>query len=143
MHFIIGGAHNGKRKWVSEQLLKGESFTDIHRPGEKWTGDSIVFTHLENWVSDQFGQRDSDQVVADWKLEIERLLEWENGKPERRVIVIGEDQSKGIVPIDESQRFTRDVLGWCHQFTALKAERVTRIWYGISEDLKTREDIET
>ncbi|AJD92383.1 hypothetical protein JMA_30660 [Jeotgalibacillus malaysiensis] len=141
MHFVIGGAYNGKRKWVESQLNQA-SFRELSEPGEKIDSgmNTILFTGLEHWILKQFG-RDSDEVVLAWKQEVDRLTKWENGHPDRRVIIIGTDQSKGIVPLEKEQRFTRDVLGWCHQYSALKAERVTRVWYGIAEELKTKEEL--
>ncbi|KIL44027.1 hypothetical protein KP77_29760 [Jeotgalibacillus alimentarius] len=141
MHFIIGGAFNGKRKWVEEEL-KPSSRVEISKPGQPVPeeADTILFTRLEEWILLQYGQ-DEDDLVLKWKQEIKRLLEWENVAAVRRVIIIGTDQSKGIVPLEKEQRFTRDVLGWCHQHTASKADRVTRIWYGLSEELKTKEDL--
>ena len=141
MHFVIGGAYNGKRKWVESQLNQ-VSYQELSEPGEKIDSgvNTILFIELENWILKQFG-RDSDKVVLAWKQEVDRLLKWENGHPDRRVVIIGTDQSKGIVPIEKEQRFTRDVLGWCHQYSALKAERVTRVWYGVAEELKTKEEL--
>lgn len=141
MHFVIGGAYNGKRKWVESQLNQA-SFQEVSEPSEKIESGvgTILFTALENWIFKQFG-RDSDEVVLAWKQEVDRLTKWEDGKPDRRVVIIGTDQSKGIVPLEKEQRFTRDVLGWCHQYSALKAERVTRVWYGLAEELKTKEEL--
>lgn len=141
MHFVIGGAYNGKRKWVESQLNQ-VSYQELSEPGEKIDSgaNTILFIELENWILKQFG-RDSDEVVLVWKQEVDRLIEWENGHPARHVVIIGTDQSKGIVPVEKEQRFTRDVLGWCHQYSALKAERVTRVWYGVAEELKTKEEL--
>ncbi|MFB1082054.1 bifunctional adenosylcobinamide kinase/adenosylcobinamide-phosphate guanylyltransferase [Jeotgalibacillus sp. JSM ZJ347] len=138
MHFVIGGAYNGKRKWVESQLDQAR-YQEINEPGTELDDglNNILFTDLEHWIFKQFGN-DSDEVVQIWKQEVDRLIEWENGHPDRRVVIIGTDQSKGIVPIEKEQRFTRDILGWCHQYSALKAERVTRVWYGIAEELKKR-----
>ncbi|MDZ5711196.1 bifunctional adenosylcobinamide kinase/adenosylcobinamide-phosphate guanylyltransferase [Jeotgalibacillus haloalkalitolerans] len=141
MHFVIGGAFNGKRKWVASQLDEAP-FQEISEPGKSLDDgvNNILSTDLEHWIFKQFGH-DSDEVVQTWKQEVDRLIEWENGHPDRRVVIIGTDQSKGIVPIEKEQRFTRDILGWCHQYSALKAERVTRVWYGIAEELKTKEEL--
>ncbi|WP_404405439.1 bifunctional adenosylcobinamide kinase/adenosylcobinamide-phosphate guanylyltransferase [Jeotgalibacillus malaysiensis] len=141
MHFVIGGAYNGKRKWVESQLDQA-SFQEVSEPGEKIDSDVniILFTELEHWILKQFG-RDSDETVRIWQHEVDRLTKWEDGHPDRRVVIIGTDQSKGIVPLEKEQRFTRDVLGWCHQYSAFKAERVTRVWYGLAEELKTKEEL--
>ncbi|TFE04167.1 bifunctional adenosylcobinamide kinase/adenosylcobinamide-phosphate guanylyltransferase [Jeotgalibacillus salarius] len=141
MHFVIGGAYNGKRKWVETQLNQ-VPYQKISEPGEKIENGvtTILFTALEHWILRHYG-RDSDEVVLIWKQEVDRLIKWENGDPARQVVIVGTDQSKGIVPIEKEQRFTRDVLGWCHQYSALKAERVTRVWYGLAEELKTKEEL--
>nr|WP_239581681.1 bifunctional adenosylcobinamide kinase/adenosylcobinamide-phosphate guanylyltransferase [Jeotgalibacillus terrae] len=122
--------------------MKPSSYVEISEPGLPVTEktDTILFTRLEEWILSQYGQ-DEDDLVLLWKQEIKRLIEWENDAVQRCVIMIGTDQSKGIVPLEKEQRFTRDVLGWCHQHTASKADRVTRIWYGLAEELKTKEEL--
>ena len=53
-----------------------------------------------------------------------------------RIIVIGTDITKGIVPIEKENRVWRDLTGRVFQDTASICERVDLIWYGISKRLK-------
>jgi len=101
----------------------------------------VIWSDIENWIEHELVLgRNETQIVNEWKKEVDDLLIWEQQAKVNQVIIIGNDQSKGIVPIDQTKRFVRDIIGWCHQYTAQKAERVTRIWYGIPEELKIKEE---
>ncbi|TDL32972.1 hypothetical protein E2R51_09940 [Jeotgalibacillus sp. S-D1] len=148
MHFIIGGAYNGKRKWVDE-LLEQDDISDDKiivlsgRASEKELASYhvVVWSRTESWIeAGMKGTANKEAIVEHWKNEVTRLLEWEQGEEGRKLLIIGTDQSKGVVPMDKTARAARDVTGWCYQYTALKAERVTRVWYGIAEELKQKEE---
>ena len=63
-------------------------------------------------------------------------LEWEKQNSQRKVILIGCDISKGIVPMSAKDRKWRDITGWVYQDVVEAAERVDVIWYGIVQKLK-------
>lgn len=52
------------------------------------------------------------------------------------VICICDDISRGVVPMDPTERKMRDVLGRLYQQLFERADVVTRIWYGIPERIK-------
>ncbi|MEW9500873.1 bifunctional adenosylcobinamide kinase/adenosylcobinamide-phosphate guanylyltransferase [Jeotgalibacillus marinus] len=148
MHFVIGGAYNGKREWVKNKLITDAISADsiqfrksvVERASCKDV-QVIIWTGIEKWIEEKCVQGLSEATILEqWKRELTDLAHWEKGSNQRQVIIIGTDQSKGIVPLDRMKRFVRDVSGWCHQFTAKKASRVTRVWYGIAEELKNEED---
>lgn len=148
MHFIIGGAYNGKRKWVASLLeqegISWDSILDLSKTAsdkDLASYQAVVWNRTESWIEERTeAEANKEEIVGQWKIEVARLLEWEQGKVGRKLLIIGTDQSKGVVPMDKTARAARDVTGWCYQYTALKAERVTRVWYGIAEELKKKEE---
>ncbi|KIL49721.1 bifunctional adenosylcobinamide kinase/adenosylcobinamide-phosphate guanylyltransferase [Jeotgalibacillus soli] len=146
MHFVIGGAYNGKRKWVEAELKTAgiaEHAIQIRTlPKENMSPEkqAVIWLGIENWIEHELAAGKKEQAVLDrWKAEVELLDQWEQNDSERQVFIIGCDQSKGIVPLDRTKRLSRDVAGWCHQYTANQASQVTRIWYGIAERIKKEE----
>ncbi len=80
---------------------------------------------------------ESDQApLAVWGNLLEGWLNWERELPGRRMVLIGTDITKGIVPVDAFQRRWRDDSGKCFQMTMEQCERANLIWYGISTSLK-------
>ncbi|PPA69660.1 bifunctional adenosylcobinamide kinase/adenosylcobinamide-phosphate guanylyltransferase [Jeotgalibacillus proteolyticus] len=139
MHFVIGGAYNGKREWVKKQLTENQILM-LNKPLGNEPLSSfkvIVKSDLECWILDECDKGKGEETLLQlWENELKNLLEWEQQDKDRSLFIIGTDQSKGIVPMDRAERKARDLLGWCHQHTAKKAEHVTRIWYGIAQELK-------
>ncbi|GAM12206.1 hypothetical protein SAMD00020551_0337 [Mesobacillus selenatarsenatis SF-1] len=77
-----------------------------------------------------------DETRQKWQSLIQKWLEWENQDSQRKVILIGCDISKGIVPMVSEDRRWRDITGWIYQDIMSVAERADVIWYGISQKLK-------
>ncbi len=67
---------------------------------------------------------------------LEQWLEWEQLREDRMLILVGSDIGKGIVPIKKEDRQWRDLVGWCYQDIVKHSNKVYRVWYGISEQLK-------
>ncbi|WP_079508842.1 bifunctional adenosylcobinamide kinase/adenosylcobinamide-phosphate guanylyltransferase [Mesobacillus jeotgali] len=142
MHFVTGGAFNGKSKWVREQYqLDGQEFT--------WTsaykGDEIpvlngkqiiVLEGIEVWIRQETRSIAADESRETWQSIIRQWLQWESKDQQRKLVLIGSDISKGIVPIATEDRSWRDTTGWVYQDLVSAAERVDVIWYGISQKLK-------
>ncbi|MDQ0273234.1 bifunctional adenosylcobinamide kinase/adenosylcobinamide-phosphate guanylyltransferase [Cytobacillus purgationiresistens] len=145
MHFITGGAFNGKSKWVCKQYgitksngiwisaYRGSAIPNsLERTHENGV---IVFEGIEYWVKDwlEYGEKDALQrwqnILQDWQL-------WEKSHPLRKVILIGTDITKGIVPISAEERTWRDVTGRVFQATAKTSSQMDLIWYGISQKIK-------
>lgn len=126
MHIVFGGAFNGKRKYVKEQMnpelgrwLEGE----LPAPGEP-----AVIAGLEQWIRKQLERQCPEQEIV---AAIHGLAE---SAGER--IWILTDISRGIVPIDPLEREWRDVTGRSYQYLFGKAQHITRIWYGIPQTIK-------
>jgi adenosylcobinamide kinase / adenosylcobinamide-phosphate guanylyltransferase len=125
MHVIIGGAHNGKRAFV-RKLLSEEDISwyegEIPAPGN----DAVVLAGLENWLAQC---ELSEEKATDF---IVKAVE------NRRAIVILTDISRGIVPIDANLRKLRDTCGRVYQRLFAEASEVTKVWYGIPQNIKKR-----
>lgn len=145
MHFVTGGAYNGKSKWVMEYYelrhtphlwISGyqEEIADISLAEHK--ENIVVLEAVEVCFKQWIKQLNKDEVRNQWQMLLRAWLEWELKDESRKVIIIGTDMTKGIVPMTAEERIWRDVTGWAFQDTVKKAERVDVIWYGISQRLK-------
>lgn len=144
MHFITGGAFNGKRAWVKQNYCVKKE--------EQWLSayDSIpllvklpennhavtVLEGIELWLKELTKQYDSTRCREIWASSIKEWISWEKKKAERKLIVIGTDITKGIVPMEEENRVWRDVTGWAYQDLAAKSDNVDVIWYGLNQTIK-------
>ena len=142
MHFISGGAFNGKRKWVKKQYPEYTAWLSAYEnsvwptPSEQLTG-TVVLEGIEAWVKKEIDPAISTDILLDrMRYKLEQWLDWEQQETSHLLILIGTDISKGIVPIGKTERLQRDVTGWLYQILASRAERVDRLWYGIAETLK-------
>ncbi|MED3552453.1 bifunctional adenosylcobinamide kinase/adenosylcobinamide-phosphate guanylyltransferase [Cytobacillus praedii] len=143
MHFITGGAFNGKSKWVKEHYrlnaaphlwLSAYHGHSIPENTENWL-DFVVLEGIEKWVQEWSGQLAIHEVREKWRMLLRSWTQWERAE-NRELILIGSDLSKGIVPMLAEERKWRDVTGWVYQDIAEMAEKVDIIWYGISQKIK-------
>ncbi|QFF97903.1 hypothetical protein PB01_03220 [Psychrobacillus glaciei] len=124
MHVIFGGAFNGKRTYV-EHLVHGRSVQwmdaaeDI--PVLLPQTEVIVVVGVENMMEPELNKL------------LEQLEQWGE---QAEVIVIATEIGRGIVPMEASLRQLRDEVGRFYQHLFTKADRVTRIWYGIAQTIK-------
>ncbi len=137
MHFVTGGAFNGKKKWVAkfyELQQKKHQWHSFYKKQEVpvFKEEIIVLEGLEQFVRallEKEGEPAKSRHVFK-----EQLLSWK--KENRTFILIGTDITKGIVPINAFDRQFRDTVGWCFQDAATAAARVDTVWYGIPETIK-------
>ncbi|MCA1037401.1 bifunctional adenosylcobinamide kinase/adenosylcobinamide-phosphate guanylyltransferase [Bacillus infantis] len=142
MHFIIGGSFNGKAAWVKRQY-EGETIA-WHNAyiGERLPEASraapncVILEGIEQWIREDIKRMDKDPARSLWKVRLDDWLRWEAGVQERKLVLIGTDITKGIVPMEKQDRDWRDAAGWIFQYAAAAAERVDLIWYGIGRKLK-------
>ncbi|MGE6377291.1 bifunctional adenosylcobinamide kinase/adenosylcobinamide-phosphate guanylyltransferase [Peribacillus muralis] len=142
MHFVTGGAYNGKTKWVKRvydldsEVLWLSGYQEEQPRRKDFEGKIVVLQGLDGWIQADAKKMAADairekwqEIIADWRI-------WEKGSDERSCIVIGSDLSKGIVPMEASDRRWRDACGWVYQDVASLSSRVDIIWYGVNQRIK-------
>jgi adenosyl cobinamide kinase/adenosyl cobinamide phosphate guanylyltransferase len=148
MHFVTGGAFNGKRRWVEQFYLK-ERFQQhlwlsaFDRPslaeieGTEGFYDLTIIEGAESFVLKllETGGKDID-ARAEWECWVENWEAWERSDPGRRLVIIGSDIGKGVVPMDSLVRRWRDETGRFYQYLSAGCERVDIVWYGIAQTIK-------
>lgn len=146
MHFVMGGACNGKAEWVRnlydtcqyprERWIKAYECLCEDWISESATDSLVVVEGIEYWIRELSLQHESDTVRKIWK---ETLLKWNGWEMEgckRKIVIIGSDITRGIVPVEKMDRKWRDDAGWTFQDTVQLCDRVDHIWYGISQRIK-------
>ena len=130
MHIVIGGTANGKRQYVQKHVTNkhvwfgDECFLDLGAASAESAETPLVLCGIEQWMASRI--EDEKQAISD-------LLQCLRN---RDVTVIVTDIGRGIVPIDPKERALRDACGRLNQQLMQEAETVTRIWYGIPQQLK-------
>ncbi|MBO9128283.1 bifunctional adenosylcobinamide kinase/adenosylcobinamide-phosphate guanylyltransferase [Bacillus sp. 165] len=152
MHFITGGAFQGKRNWVKQQYnIKDEQSAwwingyneNIVCPSAFPPNVSLIVIEGCEELIYKLLQQHKEEVRKKWNEFLSILRLWEQEQIGRKVVLIGCDIGGGIVPIEAEQRLWRDAVGWCYQDLAATANRVDEIWYGISSTLcNSRENTE-
>ncbi|MDZ5474215.1 bifunctional adenosylcobinamide kinase/adenosylcobinamide-phosphate guanylyltransferase [Bacillus sp. 31A1R] len=135
MHFVTGGAFNGKRAWV-KNLLNNECHWISSYQGEEFPNPTtfkgkVVLEGMEQWTKKYSREH--------WRENLKQWLVWEKESADRQVIVIGTDIMKGIVPMEKEHRNWRDLTGWVYQDIVSLSSRVDIIWYGINQTIKEEE----
>jgi adenosylcobinamide kinase / adenosylcobinamide-phosphate guanylyltransferase len=144
MHFITGGAYNGKSAWIRRyyqlnnrgkfrwiSAYKDENFPDdLSIYNEKL----IVLEGAEQWILKMIEDNSSCDHREKGRQFIEAWINWED--LDRQLVVIGTDISKGIVPMEAKNRIWRDTTGWFYQDLVAKCDRFDLVWYGIAKQLK-------
>ena len=126
MKLIIGGAYQGKLTYVLEQYQVDKeevyyaSMTCSELPADK----KIVY-HLEQWVL---------ACQKEGLNAIEKLNEYLQKFPD--AVLICEDVSCGVVPVDPKVRQWREAVGRCTAALSQRADEVVRLFCGIPTKLK-------
>ncbi|MDR7001820.1 bifunctional adenosylcobinamide kinase/adenosylcobinamide-phosphate guanylyltransferase [Neobacillus niacini] len=144
MHFITGGAFNGKRGWVRKtyQIQVKEQWKSAYQNElfpyelEDQSGEVLVLEGMEMWVKELMKEYEPSKCREIWKGSLNHWLSWEKAKKHRKLAVIGTDITKGIVPMEKENRLWRDLTGWAYQDIAASADRVDVIWYGLNQTIK-------
>ncbi|MBD8027719.1 bifunctional adenosylcobinamide kinase/adenosylcobinamide-phosphate guanylyltransferase [Ureibacillus sp. Re31] len=135
MRIVIGGAYNGKRKFVIEKLkssaLDNYDFFEGEIPsGRSYTkNEAVVIGNFEKIIP-QYIELEEEQIATHI---YDKLLKLEK---ETNVICICTDMGRGIVPLQKEERKLRDTCGRLYQKLFAESESVIRIWYGIPQLLK-------
>ncbi|MCM2532851.1 bifunctional adenosylcobinamide kinase/adenosylcobinamide-phosphate guanylyltransferase [Neobacillus pocheonensis] len=144
MHFITGGAFNGKRVWVKNRYMvtKGDRWLSAYDHAPLPTDltameeDLIILEGIEIWLKKLTREFNANKCRKIWNSCLGNWLMWERAKVNRKLVVIGTDITKGIVPMEKENRLWRDVTGWAYQDCAKVAEKMEIIWYGINQTIK-------
>ena len=130
MHIVFGGAFNGKRQYVKDQLGdRVAQWNEGRLPEPSATEINIVIAGLELWVKQQLEQGFTEEYLME---QVKKTV----GREQTQQTWILTDLNRGIVPTERIEREMRDVLGRIYQFLFAEAHSITRIWYGIPEKLK-------
>ena len=115
MDLILGGAYQGKLTWAAAQYgLREGDVCDLAREPVR---PARCYTHLEALTK-------RDEAPERW------LPRLENS------VVISREIGCGVVPMEAFERQWRERHGTFLQQLARKAERVTRVFCGLTEELK-------
>ena len=125
MILIFGGAYQGKLDFAKENF--DVSNEDIFCCTEK---DNIDFSKKVIYKAELFFLKCVKENV-----EAKSFLQ-ENMEHLRGKIIIAEDISQGIVPVDTTQRAWRESCGRAMMFLAGEADEVYRIFCGLSHKIK-------
>ncbi len=142
MHLIFGGAYQGKLEYALSQLESGgleavytfknedECATPVEalemlNPAKNISKDCKIINHLERF---------SYACVNHEQNPIEYLKAHSELIKDR--IIIAEDISQGIVPLDQTERAWREANGRMLAYLAGEATCVTRVFCGIAERIK-------
>lgn len=131
MQVIIGGAFNGKGKYVRQLLEQEEAYYfDGEIPDASFSADAyIVIEKIEKLLAplQAFGEVGAANLLFS---QLKALDE------RSHVICVCTDMSRGVVPLDANTRFVRDACGRLYQQLFQESSKVIRIWYGLAEKLK-------
>lgn len=122
MHLIFGGAYQGKTQAAAAKydLKDDEIFTCA---GIRLDPDARCLRHLERFA----------KACAEAGLDAREEFSRQAPKAE---ILIADDISCGIVPIDRTERVWREQAGRLLSQLAAQADTVTRIFCGLPMELK-------
>ncbi|MGG0645154.1 bifunctional adenosylcobinamide kinase/adenosylcobinamide-phosphate guanylyltransferase [Sporosarcina gallistercoris] len=130
MHIVIGGAVNGKRKFVREMMpaearwFGEDKPLDLRQLSELSAEQPAVVCSVEQWMATRLDDEEN------------AIHEFLNALSGKRVTLIITDIGRGIVPMDAEERALRDACGRLNQHLMEVAREVTRVWYGIPQKLK-------
>lgn len=135
MQVVIGGAYNGKRKYIKEKLLnriEGKLFFfEGEIPEESLVSkeDIVIIGNFENIILQKV-HLEEDMIAREIFNELNEL------DKRAKVICVCTDIGRGVVPILKEERKLRDACGRLYQNLFNESEDVIRIWYGLPQVLK-------
>ena len=135
MHIILGGAHNGKRAYVEKEISKFEQQDILYFDGvlpsneQQLLGKCIIISQFEKILAPYLNE--PEQIIAQ-----EIFSQIQQLAKQNDVYCICTDTSRGVVPLEKNARQLRDTCGRLYQLLCVNAKTVTRVWYGIPQQLK-------
>ena len=131
MVLIIGGAYQGKLAYALERFNLTED--DIYRCGDENTNSpesKKIIYEIDKWI---FAMIKANMIRADFDLE-KAIMQFAGINQE--AIVICNDISCGVVPVDPVMRQWRESVGRSLAIFSQKSDEVIRLFCGIPSRLK-------
>lgn len=123
MILIIGGAYQGKLDYVHENYKTSEESSCSETTEPDFSKEVLNRFHL--FILHQIR---SGVIASDWIKQNSDLL--------KDKIIICDDISCGVVPIEEELRLWREEAGRCMAYLAKNADEVIRVFCGIGTKIK-------
>lgn len=126
MIFIIGGSYQGKCEYALEKFNLTEQDVFVCTEDTREINfDKRVISHIERFALGcvQRGEEPKEY----WMKHIERL---------ENAILIADDVSCGVVPIDTTIRAWREATGRANNYLAGEAGQVIRVFCGLGQVIK-------
>ena len=125
MIFIFGGAFQGKTDFA-RSLINDDAIQIYTCTGEERSLPSAtIITHIERFHLSCVKR--SEDAIGYWETNLSLF---------RDSIIIADDISCGVVPIDATERAWCELAGSANQELAHMAERVYRVFCGLGARLK-------
>src|SRR5699024_8024264 len=138
MHFITGGAFNGKNKWVKNhyQLETLEHFwlsayknDSLVKKADNELPSIVILEGIEQWIYNYVtSNKTTDSILTELQDRVDSWIKWEKQSGQHRLIIIGTDISKGIVPTEQQDRHWQDITGGMYQYIAKQSSHMDVIW---------------
>ncbi|NLW70613.1 MAG: cobalamin biosynthesis protein CobU [Eubacteriaceae bacterium] len=125
MIVVFGGAYQGKREFVLSEFKLTEEDIFVCQTDGKIDLNKKAIAHLERFILYRIQEG----------LGVFDFFEENSGKLEESIIIC-DDISCGVVPVDKTLRLWRDNTGKQMQIFCRKAREVYRVYCGIAERLK-------
>ena len=127
MVLIFGGAYQGKLEYALENFSLSEK--DVYYCEERAGIDLSfkVINNLENFV----------MACVKEGLEAKELLDEYGDALEDKIIIVT-DISQGIVPMDQNERWWREMTGRTMLYLSRRADRVIRVFCGLGQEIKSQ-----
>ncbi|MBQ7593706.1 MAG: bifunctional adenosylcobinamide kinase/adenosylcobinamide-phosphate guanylyltransferase [Synergistaceae bacterium] len=125
MHLIIGGRYMGKRVYAEKLYGKFEIVYNLENERAENIISSGLIINLHMGIKYLLKQGVDAQEFFASRLDILRSS-----------VIIGDEISSGIIPVDVFNRKWRDETGKVYQFLASEAEIVDRVFAGLALRLK-------
>lgn len=126
MIFIIGGSDQGKRAFARETLgLSEDDFLICSEDTREIDFRFRCIAHIERFALGCVQRGESPEDY--WRAHLDRLGD---------KVLIADDISCGIVPVDPTMRAWREASGRANALLANRAERVWRVFCGLGQVIK-------
>lgn len=126
MKFIIGGSYQGKLAFAQQEFaLKGEDIFLCTKDTTSIDFDKKCIAYIDQYALNAI--RSGIEPADVFKANIEKLKD---------AILIANDVSCGIVPIDPDLRAWREACGRLNNYLARESESVFRLFCGLPQKIK-------